>query len=126
VDVNHLKTAHNTNLWKPKQHRNAIKKTRENVKNPLDEEEEDEFRIGSLPMQIPNHSDRTESESLLQTPNTPDPVQQIVETPLLEMDDENYTPPKNPPIPSKNATHENGTPHYKVESENNGTRTVKL
>jgi len=82
VHVNHLKAAHNTDLWKPKQHRNATKKTRENVKKPLDEEEEDEFRIGSLPMQIPNYSDRTESESpLVQTPNTPDLVQQMVETP---------------------------------------------
>ena len=29
---------------------------------------------------------------LVQTPNTPDPVQQMVETPLLERDDQNYTP----------------------------------
>jgi len=59
VHVNRLKIAHNTDLWKPKQHRNATNKTREIVKNPLDEEEEDEFRIGSLPMEIPNYSDRT-------------------------------------------------------------------
>jgi len=50
------------------------------VKKHLDEEEEDEFRIGSLPMQIPNY-DRTESKTpLVQSPNTPDPVQQMVET----------------------------------------------
>jgi len=85
VHVNRLKDAHNTDLWKPKQHRNATKKTREKVKRHLDEEEEDEFRIGSLPMQIPNYTDRTESETpLVQTPNTPDPVQQMVENPFLE------------------------------------------
>ena len=51
------------------------------MKKHLDEEEEDEFRIGSLPMQIPNYNDRTESETpLVQTRNTPDPVQQMVET----------------------------------------------
>jgi len=61
VHVNRLKIAHNTDLWKPKQHRNATKKTREKVKKHLGEEE-DEFRIWSLPMEIPNDSDRTESE----------------------------------------------------------------
>jgi hypothetical protein len=97
VYVNRLKIAHNTDLWKPKQHRNAKKKTREKVKKLLDEEEEDEFRIGSLPIQIPNYNARTESETpLVQTPNTPDPVQQMVETPLLERDDQNYTPPRTP------------------------------
>jgi len=56
-------------------------KREEKVKKHLDEEEEDEFRIGSLPMQIPNYNDRTESETpLVQTRNTPDPVQQMVET----------------------------------------------
>jgi hypothetical protein len=65
------------------------------MKKLLDEEEEDEFRIGSLPLQIPNY-DRTESETpLVHTPNIPDQVQQMVETPLLERDDQNYTP-KNP------------------------------
>jgi hypothetical protein len=82
VHVNRLKIAHNTDLWKPKQHRNATKKAREKVKKHLDEEEEDEFRNGSLPIQIPNYTGRTESETpLVQTPNTPDPVQQMVETP---------------------------------------------
>jgi hypothetical protein len=82
VHVNRLKIAHNTDLWKPKQHRNATKKTHEKVKYHLDEEEEDEFRIWLLPMQIPNYNDRTESETpLVQTPNPPDPVQQMVETP---------------------------------------------
>jgi hypothetical protein len=57
-----LKTAHNTDVWKPKQHRNAIKKTREKVRKHL-EEEEDEFRIGSLPMPIPNYPDRNEPET---------------------------------------------------------------
>ena len=58
-------------------------KIREKEKRHLDEEEGDEFRIGSLPMQIPNYNDRTESETpLVQTPNTPDPVQQMVETRL--------------------------------------------
>jgi hypothetical protein len=33
---------------------------------------------------------------------------------------------QEPPIPSRNATHENRTPHYEVESENNVTRRVKL
>jgi len=97
VHANRLKIAHNTDLWKPKQHRNATRKTREKEKRHLDEEEGDEFRIGSLPMQIPNYNDRTESETpLVQTPNTPDPVQQMVETPVLERDDQNYTPPRTP------------------------------
>jgi len=92
VHVNRLKIAHNTDLWEPKQHRNSTKKAREKEKKHLDEEEGDEFRIGSLPMQIPNY-DRTESEiPLVQTPSTPDPVQQMVETPVLERDDQNYTP----------------------------------
>jgi len=61
-------------------------------------------------MEIPNYSDRTESEfPVVQTPNTSDPVQQMVETSLLERNDQNYSP-KNPPIPSRNVTHENGTP----------------
>ena len=48
-------------------------------------------------MQIPNYNDTTESETpLVQTPNTPDPVQQMVETPVLERDDQNYTPPRTP------------------------------
>ena len=59
VHVNRLKIAHNTDLWKPKQHRNATKKTREKVKKRLDEEEEDEFRIESLQMQKPNYNVRT-------------------------------------------------------------------
>jgi hypothetical protein len=109
VHVNCLKIAHNNDLWKPKQHRNAKKKTREKEKKHLDEEEEDEFRIGSLPMQIPNHN-RTESETpLVQTPNTPDPVQQMVET-RLRKGRSKLHPSKNPPIPSRNAPHENGTP----------------
>jgi len=60
VHVNRLKIAHNTDLSKRKQHRNATKKTLENLKKHLDEEE-GEFRIGSLPMQTPNYNDRTES-----------------------------------------------------------------
>ena len=96
VHVNRLKIAHNTDLWKPK-HRNATRKTREKEKKHLDEEEGDEFRMGSLPMQIPNYNDRTESETpLVQTPDTPDPIQQMVETPVLERDDQNYTPPRTP------------------------------
>ena len=96
VHVNRMKIAHNTDLWKPKQQRNATKKTREKEKKHLDEEK-DEFRIGSLPMQIPNYNNRTESETpLVQTPNTPDPVQQMVETPVLERDDQNYTPTRTP------------------------------
>jgi len=63
--VNRLKIAHNTDLGKPKQHRNATKKTREKEKKYLDGEEEDEFTIGSMPIEIPNYSDRTESESPL-------------------------------------------------------------
>jgi len=39
VHVNRLKIAHNTDLWKPKQHRNATKKTREKAKKHLGEEE---------------------------------------------------------------------------------------
>jgi len=39
------------------------------------------IRTGSLPMEIPNYTDRTESETpRVQTPNTPDPVQPILET----------------------------------------------
>jgi hypothetical protein len=101
VHVNRLKIAHNTGLWKAKQHRNSTKKTREKMKKLLDEEEEDEFRIGSLPLQIPNYNDRTESETpLVQTPYTPDTVQQMVETPFLKRDDQNYSP-HEPPDPVK-------------------------
>ena len=79
VHVNRLKIAHNTDFWKPKQHRNATKKTHEKEKKHLDAGV-GALRIGSLPMEIPNYNDRTESESpLVQTPNTPDPVQQMVE-----------------------------------------------
>jgi hypothetical protein len=35
VYVNRLKIAHNTDLWKPKQHRNATKKTCEKVEKAL-------------------------------------------------------------------------------------------
>ena len=95
------------------------------MKKLLDEEE-DELRIGSLPMQIPNYTDRTESETpLVQTPNTPGPQQHKVETPVSEGDDQ-ICSPREPPIPSRNATHENRTPRYKVESENNVARRVKF
>jgi len=93
VHVNRLKIAHNTDLWKPKQHRNATQKTSGNVKKHLDEERE--IRIGSWPMEIPNYTDRTESETPLFKLQTLDPVQQILETPLLERD-QNYTPQEIP------------------------------
>jgi len=38
VHVNRLKIAHNTDLWKSKQHRNPTKETREKEKKHLDEE----------------------------------------------------------------------------------------
>jgi len=109
VHVNRLKIAHNTDLWKPKQHRNATKKTCEEDKKHLDADEEGEVRIGSLPMEIPNYSDRTESESpLVHTPNTPDLVQQVVETPLLERDNRNYSPPRPPdPVEKCNSGEQN-------------------
>ena len=69
----------------------------EKVKKHLDEEEAGEIRIGSLAMEIPKYTHRTESETpRVQTPNTPDPVQHMVEAPLLEMDNQNYTPPRTP------------------------------
>jgi hypothetical protein len=96
VHVNRLKIAHNTDLWKPKQHRNSTKKTWEKVRKHLEDEEEAEFRIRSLPMQIPNYPDTNEPETpRVQTPNTPDPVQkQMTEIPLLEREDRNYSLPR--------------------------------
>jgi len=118
VHVNRLKIAHNTDRWKPKQHRNATRKTREKEKRHLDEEEGEEFRIGSLPMQIPNYNDRTESETpLVQTPDTPDPIQQMVETPVLERDDQNYTPPRTPDPVEKCSPRERNPPLQGRERE---------
>jgi len=95
--VNHPKIAHNIDHSKPKQHTNARNKTVKKVKKHLNEEEAGEIRIGSLPMEIPKYTHRTESETpRVQTPNTPDPVQHMVEAPLLEMDNQNYTPSRTP------------------------------
>jgi len=94
VHVSRPKIVHNSDLWKRKHHRNATKETREKLKRHLDEEEGDEFRIGSLPMQILNYTDRTESETPLLS--TPDPVQQMVETPLFERNYHNNTSPRTP------------------------------
>jgi hypothetical protein len=97
VHVFCLKITHNTDIWKPRQYGNAAKETREKVRKHIDEEE-DEFRIGSLPMQIPNYDDRAESETpCVQIPNTIYPVQQMVETPL-EMTIK-ITAPQKPPDP---------------------------
>jgi len=60
----------------------TLQRKREKKKKHLDAVEESEVRIGLLLIEIPNYSDRTESESpLVHTPNIPDPVQQMVETP---------------------------------------------
>jgi hypothetical protein len=94
VHVSRPKIVHNTDLWKRKQHRNATKESREKVKMHLDEDEGDEFRIGPLPMQILNYADRTVFETPLLS--TPDPVQQMVETPLFERNDHNNSSPRTP------------------------------
>jgi len=92
----------------------------------LDEEEGGEVRIGSLPMEITNYTDRTESETPpVQTPNTPDPVQEILETPS-QKGMFLITALQEPPIPSRNTTHENRIPSYKVKGETDVTRRVKL
>ena len=68
-------------------------------------------------MQIPDY-DRTESETPpVQTPNTPDPVQQIVETPVLERDDQNYTPPRTPGPVEKCSPRERNPPLQGRERE---------
>jgi len=122
VHVSRPKIVHNTDLWKRKQHRNATKESREKVKMHLDEDEGDEFRIGPLPMQIPNYADRTVFETPLLS--TPDPVQQMVETPSLK-GMIIITALQEPPDPVEKFNPRERNPRYKVETEN-VTRRVKL
>jgi hypothetical protein len=98
VHVNRLKNAYDPEIWKPKQEPEAPKK-RINKRFPKSEkEEEEDIRIGSVPLlEIQPQETGVQPGTLpSQDPDTPEFAQRRVDMSSSERRDPNYEPPSTP------------------------------
>ena len=98
VHVNRLKKAYNPEIWKPKQEPEAPKKQTFKRFPKSEEQEEEDTRIGSLPLlEIqPPETGVEPGTPPRQDLDTPDSAQQTVDAPHSERRDPNYEPPSTP------------------------------
>lgn len=102
VHVTRLKKAYNPEIWKPKQEPEAPKK-QAYKRFPKSEEQEEDIRICSLPLlEIqPPETGVEPGTPPSQDPDTPESVQQTVDTPHSEHRDPNYEPPSRSTLRSR-------------------------
>ena len=97
IHVNRLKPAYCFDAWKPNAKRKGKKKSR--VKTPAyTDEEEEEIRLGSFPM-LQATREGNVAEPMVppdQTPPTPEPSPQTLDTPASENRDPTYIPSETP------------------------------
>jgi hypothetical protein len=98
VHVNRFKRLYNQDLWKPNPKGIIRKRAPKRSQKHADLCEENEFRTGSLPMRITDDLDGQANHEVSpdQTLNTPDPTQQITDTPKSERIDPSYCSPETP------------------------------
>jgi hypothetical protein len=96
VHVNRLKEAYNSDAWnfKPERKLNRTKKT----VTQTDEGEENEIWLGSAPLLKARRSEVGDESRSRPDPvlDTPDPIQQPLDTPSSEYRDPSYEPPETP------------------------------
>ena len=96
VHVNRLKETHNQEAWNPKPER-KLKRTRKTV-TQIDEGEETEIKTGSTPLWKASRTEVGDEHRPPPDPvlDTPDPIQQSLDTPSSEYRDPSYEPPETP------------------------------
>ena len=98
LHINRLKEAHNPEAWKPKAERKFPRKQTRKTVPQADDEQEDEIKIGSIPLlkaRRPEARDehRTRPDPVL---DTPEPMQEPLNTPDFEYRDPSYEPSETP------------------------------
>ena len=98
VHMKLLKRVYNQNLWKHNSRRNTRKKAPRRATKHADPCDEDELGIGSLPLQIADDLDGQTSREILpdQILYTPDPTQQVTDTPNSGRTDPSYCSSETP------------------------------
>lgn len=98
VHVNRLKSAYDSEAWKPKAERKTVEKLRKKPNLRSEEEQEDETKFGPHPLLEASQPEfRTHRQFPLdQTPITPEAISPIMDTPTSESQDPTYLPPQTP------------------------------
>jgi hypothetical protein len=98
VHVNRLKRAHNIDAWRPKQGQTEPKKGGKKGKTQRRGEEEEEIKMGSIPMLRVRPAEAVVEQSTPAVPvmDTPDMGRIQTDTPLSERRDPSYEPPETP------------------------------
>ena len=96
MHVNRLKEAYNPEAWNPKPER-KLKRTRKTV-TQIDEGEENEIKISSTPLRKASRTEVGNENRPQPNPvsDTPDRIQQSLDTPSSEYRDPSYEPPDTP------------------------------